>query len=127
MKTLAARRNRHNTVSFLYRFDGRDLRIALSPARPVAQMYVSRPTDEGFEAYHARLELVGRTIVSSYRYDGMDCDGRLSGGSEAFCLVRDRAVATPIAPPGQRDRRRFPRWQHRSGFERDHAAERAGY
>lgn len=127
MKLLPARLHRRNTVSFLYRFDGKTRRIHLSPARPVVVLSVHRPTDEGFESFWAHLELVGREIVSRYAYDGRDCDGRVSGGSESVCRVGERAMMIPGCRKGERDRRRFPRWRELSVVGFDYAAEAAGY
>jgi hypothetical protein len=123
---------------------GSPVRITLAHGQPV-DTYEGGPTEEGYDDQHNRYQLWADSeeITNEYSRSARDCDGRMDWGEDYICPVTpadienddprerfcdwmprlDRATYDdPRAP-----RCLFPNWQKESSYQRDHAAEAAGY
>jgi hypothetical protein len=92
--------------------NGSYVRITLKPGQSLKH-YQYRPTDEGWESEGQYWEHCGDRIEHDWLTDGADCDGRLCRGG--------RLVALSLKSSG------FPNWQEADTYQRDYAAESAGY
>jgi hypothetical protein len=79
------------------------------------------PTDEGYHWEANRYSFDGQTVTLEWHSDSRDCDGQMSQGGETVCPIRDLSAGY------QDDGIAFPAWKHVDEYQRDHAAEAAGY
>ena len=72
---------------------------------------------------------VSMAVVCEWSETGRDCDGRYERGGELFCPLADLAArdAHWAFPIRENVGIRAPVWQRATSYQRDHAAEAAGY
>lgn len=86
----------------------------------------SGPTDEGWESWretwHYETEPGSEPAIRHFWLsDGVDCDGRLARGGESICSIAELASR-------EIEGLHVPAWQQaEEGWQRDYAAEAAGY
>ena len=96
------------------------VQITLKPGQRLSWSEFHRH-EEGWSSQSLSWEYDGRTITHEYDLDGADCDGRLSSGGVTICSLEDLLSGNEL------DGVTFPRWEHADSFQRDYAAESAGY
>ena len=78
-------------------------------------------TDEGWSSEGYTWSHEGDGVRCQYGSDGMDCDGRLRRGLAVFApLAKLRARQATDGPA-------VPAWEDAESWQRDYAAEAAGY
>ena len=96
------------------------------------------PTDEGWSRTEERFYIDRGILVLDYYFDGCDCDGRMSGGSESYAQLDELATEPERwiyrRQPSARECRdrvdrpvRFPSWRRLDTWQRDCQAEAAGF
>jgi hypothetical protein len=68
-------------------------------------------------------------VVCEWYETGRDCDGRYERGGELVCALGDLAGRDAFAefPIAENAGIKAPEWRRATGYQRDHAAEAAGY
>jgi hypothetical protein len=96
------------------------VRITLRPGQTLTR-HTGGPTEEGWESETESWEHRGDHVAYGWERNGQDCDGLFDHGGKIACPL-DRLTAgeghdgTPI-----------PAWERADRWQRDHAAELAGY
>ena len=136
-------RNEESPMEKTYRFwiyhNGSNVRLSLKVGDTVT-LTSGGPTDEGWDwqqdVYYIDQER--GILICEHAYDGVDCDGRLSGGSDHYAQLDELAVnlkpwiemrkPTPLQRH-ELDTRPvyYPIWQSIDTWRRDHQAEAAGF
>lgn len=120
----------HTQRIWIYWNDG-IVRITVREDAPV-ELYRSGPTEEGWFAHQERYWIEDGTLRREVRYAGADCDGRHERGMQDYwvpefglypCIEIDSRGNCRDAPE------RRPNWHdiESLAYQRDHAAEAAGY
>lgn len=113
-------------VRFWIYWNGTYSRVTMRPGGTF-ELSQGGPTDEGWNWTRERYTFDGEVVTSECADEGCDCDGRLDRYSEWVCPVSDLAIR-----PGHEDYEEsrglmLPEWQKASAYQRDYAAEAAGY
>jgi hypothetical protein len=115
------------TARFWEYVTGGWVKISLRPnhARHWAR---GRDTEEGWSLEGMRWVHGGDGVPRDWWEEGSDCDGRYSKGGTQVCPLADLAAREPYrhneydwTPPG------LPEWENADQWQRDYAAEAAGY
>jgi hypothetical protein len=81
--------------------------------------------DEGWGREVTSYEHDGDCVRCEWAEDGADCDGRYSRGGAVVCPLDQLRSIEPAH--GDADGLLVPDWQSAATWQRDHAAEAAGY
>jgi hypothetical protein len=87
-------------------------------------------TDEGFSYTGHSWSFDGEEVSYNTVTNARDCDGSISYGHSSYCRLADlkHHVSEDFAGDDMFATIRFPKWQERGkGWQRDYAAEAAGY
>ena len=127
------------TYRFWTRHNGHPVRLSLKVGDEI-NLVSGGPTDEGWSRNeeHFYIDRERGLLVLDYAFDGCDCDGRMSGGSESYAQL-DELAATPerwiychqptaLQRLDRGDRPvRVPNWRPLDSWQRDFQAEAAGF
>jgi hypothetical protein len=100
--------------------NGGRVKITLRPQQTL-EWQRCEPADEGWHSLRQRWTHDGDGVENEYISESLDCDGRFDSGGESRCPLAD--LATVEAGDGFM----VPDWQKADAWQRDHAAEAAGY
>lgn len=101
------------------------VKLTLAPGQAFEHVVAGR-TEEGFCYQHECWEHVGDAIERSFYCRERDCDGLFERGGDLVCALDELAARKPYGTDDPAIR--LPEW--RDGidvWQRDHAAEAAGY
>ncbi len=103
-------------------------KLTLRPGRSLST-FESYRTDEGYHREVNTYSHHGEAVVCEWFETGRDCDGRYERGGERLCPLADLAARDSYAalPIRENVGIKSPEWQRVVGYQRDHAAEAAGY
>lgn len=99
------------------------VRVKLEPGQTLSWEHGGR-TDEGYSIEGESYRHEGDRIVREWWSDGRDCDGRSSNGGEDVCRL-DMLDAHTYEWEGVTHT--APKWTPEDVYQRDYAAEAAGY
>lgn len=100
------------------------VRLTLRPGQTLAWAS-GGATDEGWSSRCVRWKHDGDTVSCEVTEDGRDCDGRSSWGADLVCPVENLRAWHPSLDYAPAEG--CPDWQEAATFQRDYAAEAAGY
>lgn len=104
-------------------WNGSFVKLTLAPGERVS-LFRGGPTDEGYfqesETYYFRED--ESEVVQDFNSWGSDCDGRFERGGTVTCNVFLLRAVTREGCPYP-----LPDWQYGGQYQRDYAAEAAGY
>lgn len=110
------------TARFWTMHRGDYVKLALRPGQSIT-LSEGGPTDEGWSRRDDTFTHEGDRVVREWEEDGVDCDGRLRAGGVLVCPVAElRSHVGCDDAPGL-----FPAWREGDRWQRDYAAEAAGY
>ena len=103
-------------------------KLTLAPGQSLTT-FEGGATDEGFRREVSTYTHHGEAVVCEWSETGRDCDGRYERGGELVCPLADLGArdAHEAFPIRENVGIRAPEWQRATGYQRDHAAEAAGY
>lgn len=96
------------------------VKITLRPGQSLTWSKWYR-TDEGWSSEGCTWSHEGDGVRCQYGTDGVDCDGRLRQGGELFAPLADLRTGETV------DGIPYPAWEEIESWQRDYAAEAAGY
>ena len=104
------------------------VKLTLRPGQPLTT-FEGQQTDEGHHREVSTFTHYGEAVVCEWCESGRDCDGRYERGGELVCELADLAARDAHAefPVSENVGIRAPEWKRATGYQRDHAAEAAGY
>ena len=127
------------TYRFWIYHNNTNVRLSLTVG-PEIRIARGGETDEGWH-WEEGVYCVDRErgiLICEHACDGVDCDGRLSGGFECYARL-DELEARPkpwiyVQPPTRLQQQeldsrpvRYPEWDRLDSWRRDHQAEAAGF
>ena len=111
--------------------NGCPVKITLKPGQILSHCSGGR-CEEGHAFHSETWEHVGHAVESSWSRWGSDCDGRYSDGGQGFAPLdqldtHDGYADAEDQRPPELVGILFPSWEVADRFQRDYAAEAAGY
>ena len=104
------------------------VKLTLRPGQSLTIVERQR-TDEGFRQEVNTLTHFGEAVVCEWCETGRDCDGQYEHGGELVCHLANLSIRDAHAefPIRQNIGIKAPEWKRANVYQRDHAAEAAGY
>ena len=115
------------------------VKLTLAPGQKIST-FRGGPTEEGFHREWEEWEHDGEMVEYTFETDGRDCDGRVASHHRSVCPIDRLAKGNPAPIPvrvrtaqGYCDKYvdhptiRYPDWVPAAQYQRDYAAEAAGY
>jgi hypothetical protein len=99
------------------------VRIKLNEGQTVGFSY-GGPTDEGYSYTAEQYSFDGQHVVSKWRTDARDCDGRITHTGSAHCRFSRLSSGTFA---DEVNAVQFPDWMQGESSQRDFSAEAMGY
>lgn len=101
-------------------FESGWVKLTLIPGERVEFVGGGR-TEEGYSCWSVAYHHHGDWVLAEHHSWGRDCDGLLEQGEEFHCDLAD------LKSHESMDGTMMPRWESADSYQRDHAAEAAGY